>query len=187
LIEWHQARKPIRINQVHSDWSTTLYNFHSAFRRNCNWDSGVSRDSLNWEHSANLKYLRSKLELATNLTRFVSCSNLSTDEWRAARWLEYLVRHKQIALIKADKGRQWVVANFLDYVKAVKRFIETSGNYIKVPFNSKYKTAARIKQVVNRFVDLLDRRTKKCLLAHIDKPRSRKFYGLPKIHKPRTN
>jgi hypothetical protein len=187
ILERYRAHKPIRINLNNSDWSLMLYKFHSSFRRKCNWGVNNSRDSLDLEHSNSLESLRFNLELAANLTHFITYSNLSTEEWRVANWLRDLVRRKKIMLTKADKGRQWVVADYRDYVMAMERFINSSGNYRKVPFNSKYKIAAGIKRTVNKFRDLLDERTRMCLLAHVTHPRSRQFYGLLKIHKPKTS
>jgi hypothetical protein len=133
-----------------------------------------------------LEHLNTNLNCAIEQTFFVQHSNLSGRELSALEWLRSLVRHRVVAIIKADKGGQWAVANFRDYCCAVKQFIISSGNYKAVPFNSKYKVAALIKRTVADFADIVDNETRTCLLAHTNQPKSRRFYGLPKIHKPKT-
>jgi hypothetical protein len=187
-LECHSVQRPIRINLAgsDSDWSTVLWKFHSTFRRKCSWADSAAQDSLNLEHSSLLRFLNFNLEFAVNSTFFLPFSNLSSEELSILGHLRSLVRRKQIIISKADKGRQWIIANYDDYYNAVLRFIDSSGNYQRIPFNSKFKTAAQIKRVINNFAELLDVRTRLCLLAHTDNPKSRRFYGLAKIHKPRN-
>jgi hypothetical protein len=89
---------------------------------------------------------------------------------------------------KADKSRQIVIMTTAQYNTGVTQLLNDARNYKLIPFNLQMRTAARIRQVIYKYRAplLLTTQQVDVLLSHTRKPKSRKFYALPKTHKPES-
>jgi hypothetical protein len=190
LAEQARVTKPIGIQSVsfsNSDWSLALYRFHCRFKRKCAYKGSINLEAdLDFEHVQWLREFKTNLDFAVQNSGVFANSNLSIEELGGLSWCKTMVKSGQVVITKADKGRQWVVANRTDYVAAMRDFLNNSGNYQLVQFNSKFRTAALIIKLVNEFSSLFDANTKACLLSNTKHPRTRNIYGLPKVHKHKT-
>ena len=76
--------------------------------------------------------------------------------------------------------------NTTDYDCAMTRLLSDKNNYEIIPFNLKYKSAAKIKQIIKSYQGtLLSAEQVTDLLKFTNDPADRNFYGLPKTHKPK--
>jgi hypothetical protein len=91
-----------------------------------------------------------------------------------------------VVIRKADKSRQIVIMNRVDYTAAVYDLLNVTSNYTRVPFNGKHKCAALIIATIKRYSSVLSASEQRDMLLFTKSPSSRALYCLPKSHKDRA-
>ena len=114
-----------------------------------------------------------------------STPNISKDEKNAIRSLK---SDKTIVIKKADKGSSSVIMNKIDYIFECERQLGQPEHYEKITEPIQPKTAEDIENILKEMKE-------ECLISEKqfeylkppENPRPRRFYTLPKIHKPQES
>ena len=137
-------------------------------------------------NSIAVRLLKNRLTLTARNISLKYRTNLSTFEKSEFSKIYKMCKNKEIIIRKADKSQQIVLLDQIDYSNAIKKLLAVESNYIKIPFNEKFKTAAKIISTVKTLgVQLLSEQERNWLLSYTKNPKDRMFYGLPKTHKPK--
>ena len=108
--------------------------------------------------------------------------NLSTNEKHS---IEKLKSNRNIIIQKADKGSATVIMNKSDYLLENYRQLSNTNNYEKLNEFIQPKTASKILQILSKMKkESIISEKQFNYLKPPDNPRPRRFYTLPKIHKP---
>jgi hypothetical protein len=160
--------------------------FRGVYRRFSEYFSDMAIAQLDTVSYYHLNRMRGRLACEFENADRHFPRNLSATQTAALRQLQLLVRTRQIIVRKADKSRQICILDTTKYDHAVMAQLADTNSYRPIPFNLNSKCAALIKQCVKKFVKraLLTEKQAEFLLQHTDKPAIRRFYGLPKTHKP---
>lgn len=108
--------------------------------------------------------------------------NLAPSEQRAIKSLK---SNKDIVIQKADKGSAAVIMNKADYLFEGHRQLSNRNHYEKLETFRQPNTASKIMEIVTKMRDKAVISEKQFhYLKPPEQPRPRRFYTLPKIHKP---
>lgn len=108
--------------------------------------------------------------------------NLSPDEVEA---LQHLARNRSIVIKPADKGGKAVILNRTDYIKEGYRQLNDPKYYRKLPTPIYHSTATLISSILDTLKKSRTLNSKQIeYLKGEPDPKPRRFYLLPKIHKP---
>jgi hypothetical protein len=133
-----------------------------------------------------LNQLRKRLLVEFRNADCDSKCNMDRRHSIALTQLKRLVTERSVVIRKADKSRQICVMDAAKYDHAVMTQLSDTNSYSRIPFNLNNKCAALIKQCIHKFVarGLLTDKLASILLLYTERPATRRFYGLPKTHKP---
>lgn len=129
--------------------------------------------------------LKHRLTQIANTISPVAPDNLSRAERSELNRLHSLVKRDQLVIRKADKSRQIVLMNYSDYVDSINQILADKTNYELLPYNTQKLTAAKLINTIKHH-PLPNANAKQLLLQFTKNPKPRKFYALPKTHKPRN-
>ena len=112
--------------------------------------------------------------------------NFPADQRLELMQLVKLIKNGQIVVRKADKSAQLVLLTRDQYVSGCERLLEDQTNYRKVEVNLFRRTAALTICIVKKYRHLLmfSEEEERLMLLSVRAPRTRRFYALPKTHKP---
>ena len=123
---------------------------------------------MSFDQLSLIKFGRVALQNAARRSPLRRALNVEPNELTALAELHRAVKNGQIVLRKADKGRQIVLLNKCDYVRAVEKLLCDTANYKRVPFNGKYRAGALAIACVKRLDDTFSEYLKKDLLLFTD-------------------
>ena len=95
-----------------------------------------------------------------------------------------LKNRDDIVICKADKGGAVVINDVDKYIKEANRQLSDEKFYKKLPYNPTSEYAALVNNAIDnlKLQGKLEEKMAECLKT--DKPKTPRFYLLPKIHKP---
>jgi hypothetical protein len=183
----HSAQTDRMITRARPRNSYTATAAYREFARQCaplRPSSGTSTGyDMSFDQQSLIQFADKTLRSALLRAPYHGELNIEHCEHTALAEIRRNVKAAKTVIRKADKGRQIVVMNKVDYVSAVKKLLDDATNYKRVPFNGKYRAAALTIACVKKTAEKFPEYFKRDLLLFTKNPESRLLYALPKIHK----